>query len=75
MRLYYNNKSTINIAHNPMQHDQTKHIEIDRHFIKEKLDSGLICIPYVSTEAANLQIYSPKVYIVQCFKQVYPSWK
>ena len=30
-----------------MQHDQTKHIEIDMHFIKEKLDSGLICTPYV----------------------------
>ena len=26
MRLYCNNKSAINIAHNPMQHDRTKHI-------------------------------------------------
>ena len=33
-----------------MQHDQTKHIEIDRHFIKEKLNGGLICTPYVSTD-------------------------
>ena len=33
-----------------VQHDQTKHIEIDRHFIKEKLDSRLICTPYVSTD-------------------------
>ena len=32
-----------------MQHDLKKHIEIDRHFIKEKLDSGLICTPYVPT--------------------------
>lgn len=50
MRLYCNNKSAISIAHNPVQHDRTKHIEIDRHFIKEKLDSGLICTPYVSTQ-------------------------
>ena len=49
MRLYCDNKSAINIAHNPVQHDRTKHIEVDRHFIKEKLDSGLICTPYVST--------------------------
>ena len=49
MKLYCDNKSTISIAHNPVQHDQTKHIEIDRHFIKEKLDSGLICTPYVPT--------------------------
>ena len=49
MRLYCDNKSIISIAHNPVQHDGTKHIEIDRHFIKEKLESGLICTPYVST--------------------------
>ena len=48
--LYYDNKSTINITHNPVQHDRTKHKEIDRHFIKEKLDSGLIYTPYISTD-------------------------
>ena len=48
MRLYCDNKSAISIAHNPVQHDRTKHIEVDRHFIKEKLDSGLICTPFVS---------------------------
>ncbi|KAJ9547057.1 hypothetical protein OSB04_019600 [Centaurea solstitialis] len=47
MKLYCDNKSAISIAHNPVQHDRTKHIEIDRHFIKEKLDSGLICTPFV----------------------------
>ena len=50
MRLLCDNKFAINIAHNHVQHDKTKHIEVDRHFIKEKLDSGLICTPYVSTK-------------------------
>ena len=50
MRLYCDNKSAISIAHNPVQHDRTKHIEVDRHFIKEKLESGLICTPYVTTQ-------------------------
>jgi len=45
MRLYCDNKSTISIAHNSVQHDRIKHIEVDRHFIKEQLDSGLICTP------------------------------
>ena len=49
MRLYCDNKSAISIANNSVQHDRTKHIEVDRHFIKEKLESGLICTPYVST--------------------------
>ena len=34
MKLYCDNKSAINIVHNPIQHDRTKHIKIDRHFIK-----------------------------------------
>ena len=49
MRLYCDNKIVINIAHNPVQHDRTKHVEIDRHFIKEKLREGLICTPFVKT--------------------------
>ena len=49
MKLYCDKKSVISIAHNLVQHDRTKHIEIDMHFIKKKLDSGLICTPYVHT--------------------------
>ena len=40
MRLHYDKKSTINIAHNPIQHDQTRHVKVDRYFVKEKLESG-----------------------------------
>nr|XP_011465358.1 PREDICTED: uncharacterized protein LOC105351732 [Fragaria vesca subsp. vesca] len=30
--------------------DRTKHVEVDRHFIKEKLDGHVIFFPYVPTE-------------------------
>ena len=49
MKLYCD-KSAINIAHNPIQHDKTKHIEVDRHFIKEKLKEGVVCMSYVPSE-------------------------
>ena len=42
--------TTINIVHNPVQHDRTKHIEIYRHFIKEKLEEGVVCMSYVPSE-------------------------
>jgi len=47
--LYCNNKSTISIAHN--QHEIIKHIEMDRHFIKEKLHYMVAWLaPHVSTQ-------------------------
>ena len=51
MKLYCDNKSAIDIAHNPVQHDRTKHVEIDRHFIKEKLDNGTIALTYIPTDS------------------------
>jgi hypothetical protein len=35
IKLYCDNKAVISIAQNPVQHDRTKHVEIDRHFIKK----------------------------------------
>jgi hypothetical protein len=50
IKLYCDKKVAISIVHNPVQHDRTKHVEVDRHFIKEKLREGLICTPFVRTE-------------------------
>ena len=36
--LYSDNQAPISIAKNPVHHDRTKHVEIDRHFIKEKIE-------------------------------------
>ncbi|XP_044478603.1 uncharacterized mitochondrial protein AtMg00810-like isoform X1 [Mangifera indica] len=49
MKVYCDNKAAISITHNPVLHDRTKHIEVDKHFIKEKIESGLICLSYVPT--------------------------
>ena len=49
MKLYYDNKPAISIAHNAVHHDRIKHVEIDRHFIKEKIEVGLINWSHVSS--------------------------
>jgi hypothetical protein len=49
MKLWCDNKSAISIANNSVQHDITKHIEIDKFFIKEKLNNGFLELGHVST--------------------------
>lgn len=41
------NKVAIIIAKNPVHHDRTKHMEIDQHFIKEKIVHGIISVDHV----------------------------
>ncbi|KAL3626877.1 hypothetical protein CASFOL_029282 [Castilleja foliolosa] len=48
--LMCDNKSAICISENPVQHDRTKHIEVDRHFIEEKIEDGTIRLPYIKSE-------------------------
>jgi hypothetical protein len=44
------NKTAIEIVHNPVQHDRTKHVEVDRHFIKQTLETKIIQFPFVKSE-------------------------
>ncbi|KAH9699990.1 protein kinase domain-containing protein [Citrus sinensis] len=43
------NQAAISIAKNPVHHDRTKHVEIDRHFISEKVTSGSVELKYIPT--------------------------
>ena len=56
--LYCDNKAVISISHNPVQHDKTKHIEVDRHFIKEKIEKGTICMTYIPTREQLAYIFT-----------------
>ncbi|WJZ98413.1 hypothetical protein VitviT2T_016938 [Vitis vinifera] len=50
IRLFCDNKAACDIAHNPIQHDRTKHVEVDRFFIKEKLDDKIVELPKIRSE-------------------------
>ena len=58
MKLYCDNKATISVAHNPILHDCTKHVEVDKHFIKEKIDNGLVCMTYIPTEEQVVDVFT-----------------
>ena len=61
IKLYRDNKAAINISHNPVQHDKTKHIEVDRHFIKEKIEKGMICMTYIPTREQLAYIFTKRL--------------
>ena len=50
MPLYVDNKAAIDMSHNPMQHDRTKHIGVSRHFIKQNIESKLVQIIFVRSK-------------------------
>ncbi|RVW33894.1 Retrovirus-related Pol polyprotein from transposon RE1 [Vitis vinifera] len=50
------NQAAISIAKNPMHHDRTKHVEIDRHFITKKVTSDTVKLNYVPTKHQTADI-------------------
>ena len=59
MVLFCDNTKATKIANNPIQHEGTKHIELDRNYIKDNLDYGKITIPYIKSvdQLTNIMTY------------------
>nr|GEZ84439.1 ribonuclease H-like domain-containing protein [Tanacetum cinerariifolium] len=48
--MYCDSKAAIAISCNPVQHSRTKHIEVRYHFLKEKVEHGIMELFFVGTE-------------------------
>nr|GFB99176.1 ribonuclease H [Tanacetum cinerariifolium] len=48
--MYCDSKAAIAISCNPVQHSRTKHIDVRYHFIKEKVEKGIVELFFVGTK-------------------------
>jgi hypothetical protein len=52
------NQSAIKMAFNPISHNRTKHIEIDQHFIRQKVEDGIISPSYIPTSQQVADLFT-----------------
>ena len=45
------NNGSLSLAKNPDQHARTKHIDVQYHFVREKVEEGLVKVAYINTKA------------------------
>jgi hypothetical protein len=55
--VYCDNISVVYLSTNPIQHQRTKHVEIDLHFVREKVAIGQVCVLHVPTISQFADIF------------------
>jgi hypothetical protein len=56
-QLFCDNKSAIILASNSVLHERSKHIEVDIHFIREKVRSGIITPSFIASSEQTADVF------------------
>jgi len=64
MLVYCNNVSVIYLSCNPVQHQRTKHIEMDIHFVREKVARGEVRVRHVPSRYQIANIFTKRLPLI-----------
>jgi hypothetical protein len=56
--VYCDNMSVVYLSTNSVQHQRTKHIEIDLHFVRERVPAGVVRVLHVPTTSQFADIFT-----------------
>jgi hypothetical protein len=56
--VYCNNVSAIYLSSNPVQHQRTKHVEINLHFVRERVAMGTVRVLHVPTTLQFTDVFT-----------------
>ena len=56
--LFSNSQPAIDLANNPEHYAKTKHIDIQYHYVREKIQEGVIDLSYIPTKEQLADIFT-----------------
>jgi hypothetical protein len=56
--VYYDNVNAVYLSTNPVQHQRTKHVEIDLHFVRERVAVGDVRVLHIPTTSQFTDIFT-----------------